>query len=142
MRISDWSSDVCSSDLPGDGRRGLDHQADPGAACVERHAISEDEEQDQRQHEGDQDAARVADDLIAFLADQRGEPARPVAPLAAGPGGNGGPDHAAACLSDSSTSAMKASSIVGSGKAGPATLAFSSSGEPSARSEEHTSELQ
>src|SRR3546814_6950439 len=30
MRISDWSSDVCSSDLDGDGRRLLRQHEDPG----------------------------------------------------------------------------------------------------------------
>src|SRR3546814_20284743 len=47
MRISDWSSDVCSSDLPGavpggSTRKGFFHSearpdgAEPGSTCVER----------------------------------------------------------------------------------------------------------
>src|SRR3546814_8038190 len=36
MRISDWSSDVCSSDLPGgqDGEREQQHQPRRGASCL------------------------------------------------------------------------------------------------------------
>lgn len=53
--------------------RFLDHQGDTRARRIERHAITEEEEEDQWQDEGDQDTARIAYDLIAFLAHQGSE---------------------------------------------------------------------
>src|SRR3546814_12517491 len=36
MRISDWSSDVCSSDLAGTARHAVDHVAAAGCPAVEQ----------------------------------------------------------------------------------------------------------
>src|SRR5690606_3277147 len=94
---------------------------------------AEDDEQDERQHEGDQDAARIADHLQALLAHEGSKAARPTGWWR----GFFRPDkrfraHAASARSEFLTSSMKASSIVGSGFSGLATLALSSSGEPRA----------
>src|SRR3546814_9028330 len=65
MRISDWSSDVCSSDL-GDA----EPPAQPiGEACIEI-------DLDQDRHRQQRDDQRLGDDLLALKAeqqDQRGE---------------------------------------------------------------------
>src|SRR5208337_5547254 len=117
----------------GDSRRAFDHEPHSGAGRVQRDAITEDKEQDYRKHEGDQYAAGVPDDLIGFLAHQSDETARPTKiGRFRGLKGDFGFAHAAAFASDACTSAMKASSIVGSGFFALATLAFNSSGEPSA----------
>ncbi len=58
-------------EVAGDGRHILDDDADARLLRVQRNAVAEQEEQDQRQHEGDQNAARIADDLKAFLANER-----------------------------------------------------------------------
>ncbi len=110
------------SDPLRDRRHPLDDDADAGARGVERDRVAEEEQEQHRQDQRDEDAARVAQDLPALLADQRREPAQ-----AAGPG------HAAAftSASEAATRAMNASSMVGSGIAAVATLALSSSGEPS-----------
>src|SRR3546814_14690312 len=47
MRISDWSSDVCSSDLPGRERRGHD---DEQRIEAEQEARDDDEDADQDEH--------------------------------------------------------------------------------------------
>src|SRR3546814_996816 len=39
MRISDWSSDVCSSDLPGTGYRGNSHPGRSGASSLSAHRL-------------------------------------------------------------------------------------------------------
>ena len=80
---------------------------------VERDAVAEDEEQDQRQDEGDQDAARIAQDLQRFLAHQREETHRARRGERRARAVLMPPPPAPSC----STSAMKASSIVGSGLA-------------------------
>src|SRR3546814_2847239 len=94
MRISDWSSDVCSSDLPpvvgeghveetggrerrsellrGDTRR-LHHHADAHLADVQRDCVGEQEQQHRRQHECNEQRRRIAQRLQAFLAHQRSE---------------------------------------------------------------------
>ena len=119
------------SERLGDRRRALDHQTNAGAGRVQRDAITEDEEQDDRKHEGDQDAAGVPDDLVGFLTHQSDETARSTKiGRFRGLKGDLGFAHAAAFASDPCTSAMKASSIVGSGFLALATLAFNSSGDP------------
>ncbi len=112
------------------------HQTDLDVVGIERHAEAEEEQEDQRQHHGDQNAARVAHDLQRLLRQQRHE-----APGAATLGGFDSLDdpgdfgaHAASssALSDCSTRWMKASSSDGLGTPSRAARAFRSSGEPSA----------
>src|SRR5204862_2575135 len=110
-------------EILGERRHRLDDDADAGAVGIERDAIAEQEQEDQRQDEGDQDAARIADDLIGFLAHQSGNAPCPAGSAIA---------HGAASASEPRTRAMKASSIDGSGLSREATRAFTSSGEPSA----------
>ena len=55
----------------------FNHQANRDAAQVQRDAIVEDEQQQQRQHDGEQIAARVAQDLQRFLAHETGDAAQP-----------------------------------------------------------------
>src|SRR5262249_46177619 len=121
-------------------RRGpLHHDTDRYALEVERDAKTEDEEQQERQNPGDQEAARVAQDLERFLADQPVQATRPApgfrgcaaAPnirvRSAGRIGRDSP-HELPPRSNSSTSSMKASSRVGSGRAAARTRSLSASG--------------
>ena len=80
-------------------------------------------EQQERQHAGDQERAGVAEDLQRLLADQ--------APLTRRTLSVVGARHAASSrASDASTSPMKASSSVGSGGLVGAGRVLQSSGEP------------
>src|SRR5262249_18627186 len=118
-------------EILGEGRHRLNHDADTRASGVERHAIAEQEQKDQRQHECDEDAARIADDLVSLLSDQGDEASRPAARLVRWIVHDRCP-HQFTSASEPCTRAMKASSMVGSGWSLEATLALSSSGDPSA----------
>ena len=59
------------------GRRLLDDHRQRHPPQVERDAVAEDEQQQQRQHAGDQEAARVAADLQQLLAHQADDAPQP-----------------------------------------------------------------
>src|SRR3546814_3595840 len=67
MRISDWSSDVCSSDLAADARLGAVEQAADIRAVLPHH---DQREREQQQHEIEPAEQRRAD----RRADRRGDP--------------------------------------------------------------------
>src|SRR5690606_15887087 len=55
-------------------RRLLNDEADAGTRGIQRDAVAEEENEDERQHEGDEDAARIAHDLQRLLAYEGPEP--------------------------------------------------------------------
>ena len=54
-----------------DGRRALEDHSDARPRRVERHAVAKEEQQNERKNEGDEDAARIAQDLPHLLANER-----------------------------------------------------------------------
>src|SRR5262249_51585159 len=101
-------------------RAGALESSSAGAGRVERDRVAEEEQQDERQHEGDEERGRVAQDLQRLLHEHRMHAAQREV-------------HAASRdRSDSSIRAMKASSRVGSLRSlrAAATRALSSSGVP------------
>src|SRR5690606_19375760 len=114
------------AELAGRAGRILDDDADGDLLEIERYGEREQEQQHDRQNERDQEVRRIANDLEAFLANDRREPRSGEAASVRA--------HAARSSSSAcdSTIAMNASSIVGAGFSALAAAALSSSGRASA----------
>ena len=104
-------------DLSGIGRGILHHDRHRHVGHIEREAVTEQQDQNDRHHDPDRDAARIAQQLPALLVHQRGHPPpfcqEPAGSITAGHGRCPTPECLAsrrACC----TTAMNASSMFGS----------------------------
>src|SRR5262249_59960067 len=111
---------VGGQEARGLGRGRLNHDRDRDAAEVERDPVPEDDEQQEGQHAGDEERARIPTDLERLLPDQGADPSRSAVHAAPPP------------TSKASTNPMNASSRVGSAPSSRRARSFRSSGDPSA----------
>ena len=97
----------------------IDDLCDCDVARVQRNTVAEDQQQDERKHEGDGNAGRIANDLIDFFSHEAGQT-------------HDLHDALLLACSCSSISEMNASSMLGLGRSGRRTFALISTGVPCA----------